>query len=281
MKIAVTGATGFLGKALSDELEKLGHVVIRLDSSNFNLRGELQLPHCDVLYHVGGNSKVYLAKRFPQTDFEINAHGSAKLMDALKEAEIPKVIYTSSNTVYKDLIVADEDSPVGINDYGKFYGLSKLVGDLYIRQFAEFFGIDYVIFRPSNFYGPGMLKNVIIDVIKKFLAGSNIEIGFTFNSEIDFIYIDDLVSAHILGLEFKDEIFNLCSGESSKVGDVIRMISYNFENVIDVKEGSNKIVLSQGNKKLCSNGWEPKFGIEEGIKNTVDYFKAIMSNEND
>jgi len=273
MRIAVTGATGFLGEALCKALEDEGHELYRFSSSNQNLRSEIELPPCDVLYHTGGNSKVYLAKQNPILDFEINAYGTIKLMEAVVKAGIPKVIFTSSNSVYKDLIVEDEDSQVGNNDYGKFYGLSKLIADLYVKEYAEFYGFDYVILRPSNFYGPGMVKNVIIDVIKGYLEGKTIRIGFTFDSEIDFIYIDDLVSGHIHALGLRSGIFNLCHGASTRIGELLKIIEANFENRIDVLEGENQIIIRQGNEKLRATGWEPAVDIRTGISITADYFK--------
>ncbi|MBU1625990.1 SDR family oxidoreductase, partial [bacterium] len=130
MKILITGASGFLGKALSDKLEELGNSVIRYSSKTLNLCGEIELPKCDVLFHIGGNSKVYLAKQNPRFDFEVNAHGTIKLLEASVKAGIPKIVYTSSNSVYKDLTVKDENASLGNNSYGKFYGLSKLTADL-------------------------------------------------------------------------------------------------------------------------------------------------------
>jgi len=273
MIITVTGATGFLGNALCRALEKKGHVVYKFSSSNLDLRGDISLPRCDLLYHIGGNSRVYLAKQKPMYDFEVNALGTVKVIEAVIKSRIPKIVLTSSNSVYGDLVAEDEKCPTGQNSYGSFYGLSKLTSELYLKEYAEYFGFEYVIFRPSNFYGPGMVKNVIIDLINAFLENRDTKIGLTFDSKIDFIYIDDLVSAYCLAMGLKDEILNLSYGVSTQIKDVVEYVSNSFDKKVKIQEGTNKVIIETGNKKLCSMGWKPEVDIKTGIRNTVEDFK--------
>ena len=232
------------------------------------------MPPCNILYHTGANSRVYLAKQDPRYDFEVNAYGTVKLLEAAREAEIPKIIYTSSNSVYRDLVVKDEGFHLGINSYGGFYGLSKLTGDLYVEQYAKFYGFEYVILRPSNFYGPGMVKNVIIDIMKAYLENKDIKIGFTFDSEIDPVYIDDLVSGHLFALDLENDTFNLSYGASTKIRTIIELTGKCFDNKINVQEGINKLTLKQDNDKLRAIGWYPETDIHTGIENTVKFLKC-------
>jgi UDP-glucose 4-epimerase len=272
MKISVTGSTGFLGSALCRTLERMNHRVVKFGSYNHNLLDVISFPRCDVVYHIAGNSRVYLSQKNPRFDFEINALGTIKVLDAVVKSDIPKLVYISSNTIYKDLIVQDESSPIGNNSYGQFYGLSKLAGELYVKQYAETFGFDYIIFRPTNFYGPKMVKNVIYDLIQGHIKDIRVPLNYTWDSEIDFIYIEDLVRALILALDMRKEILNLSYGKSYSIKDIYHIIQGCFNRRIEVVEGKNRVLMGMDNRKLISMGWKPEVSLKDGIIQTVDSF---------
>jgi nucleoside-diphosphate-sugar epimerase len=117
---------------------------------------------------------------------------------------------------------------------------------------------------------------VIIDIIKAYLENRDITIGFSFDSEIDFIFIDDLVNAHVLALDLKNEVFNLSYGTSTKISEIKNIISFCFNNKINILEGSNSVQLRIGCEKLKSKGWKPLTDIKTGIQKTINYFKQNL-----
>ncbi|MBL7151980.1 MAG: NAD(P)-dependent oxidoreductase, partial [Candidatus Omnitrophica bacterium] len=170
MKIAVTGATGFLGEHLCLKLRQLGHELFEYNSKNLDLSKPITLPNSiDVLYHLAANARVQWAKKDPFADFKINALGTLNVLESVRKSSIKKIIYVSSCLVYKELIDSNEKDAVGTNEISGPYGISKLVGEYYIKEYAKIYGIDYVILRPTGFYGPGMKKNAIFDIIEGIL----------------------------------------------------------------------------------------------------------------
>ncbi|MFH1582607.1 MAG: SDR family oxidoreductase, partial [bacterium] len=191
MKIAITGARGFLGGKLCYSLKKRKHKLIKYDIDNLDLRKKIKLPKgIDVIYHLAALNKPYLSKTNPFESFKSNVIGTVNLLEAAREAKVKKIIFTSSVLIYKDLKKTKETDLVGNNGIYP-YGFEKLIGEEYIKMYANLFGINYVIFRITGIYGPGMYKSPIFDVIQGFL-NNDIKLYVNKNSIYNFIYIEDV-----------------------------------------------------------------------------------------
>lgn len=273
MKIAVTGATGFLGYYVCQKISESGCQVVKFNSRNFDIREPVELPNVDVVIHLAANSKVYLARKHVFEDFRINGLGTLHLLEAMRKSGVKKIIYISSTRVYKNQINAREEDPVGMNSAGGPYGLSKLIGEFYVQEYANSYNLDYVIFRLSGLYGPRMYKNPLFDIIRGFMNNETIKLYQHISSEMDFIYAKDAAEGISKGLEWNNEILNLSSGTGYKLIDIYDILKNMFNIEPPLEYGKEHICMTANNDRIKSLGWNPRYSIEEGLQETVGFFK--------
>lgn len=267
MKIGITGSKGFIGKRLSQVLEDRGYSVIKYDVDNLDIRNKVELSdEIDVIYHLAALNKPFLSKTDPLTTFKVNALGTLNLLEAIRNSNVKKIIYTSSILVYKDLTKTKETDLGGYNSIYP-YGFEKLIGEEYIKMYSDLFGIDYVILRISGVYGPEMYKNPIFDIIQGFL-NNNIQLYVDRNSVYNFIYIDDVVNALVESLNWKSDIFNLCSDENSKIIDIYNFLSKRLSQKVDIEDTDLLIKIFGNNEKIKKKGWKINYPLREGILKT-------------
>jgi len=293
MKILVTGAAGFIGNHAAKRLKKLSHDVLINDlpeKINNQHRNEFEvydfdlsdynnfeaLPDdIDFIFHIAAQTSGYIGLIDPQLDIDWNMKGTLNICRFAKETGVKKVIYTSSMAVYGDgdfLKETDKINPIS------HYGVSKLCGELYLKQYNQY-GLDYTIFRLFNVYGYGQdLDNLNQGMVSIYLAQSlkskTIEVKGSFDRYRDFVYIDDVISALILGLqsETNSEIYNVCTNRKTTVGELLKLIFeahkdshlFKAENIgqYDGDQNGN----TGDNKKLRNLGWKPETKLEDGIK---------------
>ena len=302
MRILVTGAAGFVGNHLAHKLKDLGHDVIINDFAN-NIRDtHLQqfdvydfdlseyehfsrLPKdIDVIYHIAAQTSGYIGLVKPELDVDWNMKGTLNVCRFAKEIGVKKVIYTSSMAVYGEgdfFKETDEINPIS------HYGVSKLCGELYLKQYEQY-GIDYTIFRLFNVYGYGQdMENLNQGMVSIYLAQSlkskKIEVKGSFERYRDFVYIDDVVSALVLGLESKTngEIYNVATKRKTTVGELLDLIFKTHDNpdsfeAINIGQYDGDQDGNTGdNKKLKQLGWKPTMKLEDGIEK---FYKDVRRN---
>lgn len=228
MKIGVTGASGFIGKHLCTKLESIGHSVIRLTHEKYDITQPFSLPSLDVIFHLAANSKVYLARQQPYFDFRVNALGTLNLLEAIRRAGIPKIIYISS---------------IYAVSHGEPYGFSKSIGERYIQFYSELFGLEYVILRVPSPYGVGMKKGALYDCITGFLSGK-VELHVSIMSAYNFVYIDDVVDALVESLALRNESFNL-TGEYIRLDKVYNLLVKIMGGKVPLETIDNRAVISR------------------------------------
>jgi len=293
MKILVTGGGGFVGNHLAHKLKDLGHEVLVNDFSDkvsncltdfdvfdFDLSKYeyfKQLPKdIDIIYHIAAQTSGYIGLINPELDVDWNMKGTLNVCRFAKEIGVKKVIYTSSMAVYGEgdfFKETDEINPIS------HYGVSKLCGELYLKQYEQY-GIDYTIFRLFNVYGYGQdMENLNQGMVSIYLAQSlkskTIEVKGSFERYRDFVYIDDVVSALVLGLESKTngEIYNVATKRKTTVKKLLKLIFEAHNDDTDLFEAKN-IGQYDGDQdgntgdseKLKKLGWKPSVKLKDGIK---------------
>tara|TARA_Y100000310_G_scaffold188811_1_gene188804 strand:- start:242 stop:1159 length:918 start_codon:yes stop_codon:yes gene_type:complete len=302
MKILVTGGAGFIGNHLANKLKALGHDIIindlsdkikkehfvkfgvfDFDISKYEYFENLPID-IDVIYHTAAQTSGYIGLVKPELDVDWNMKGTLNVCRFAKECGVKKVIYTSSMAVYGNgdfFKETDEINPIS------HYGVSKLCGELYLKLY-EIYGMDYTIFRLFNVYGYGQdMENLNQGMVSIYLAQSlnskTVEVKGSVDRYRDFIYIDDVISALVLGLESKTngEIYNVSNKRKTTVRELLDLIfkahrdsdSFKVKNIgqYDGDQDGN----TGDNRKLKRLGWKPIMKLEDGIKKFCEDVEGI------
>ena len=304
MRITVTGGAGFIGSHLVDRLIEDGHTVqvidnlytgnkefvhskaqfVELDIRDPKLYSVLEEFRPDYIFHEAAQTEVSTSMSNPMLDCDINLMGLINLLNAAVKLDIKKFLMPSSAAVYGNL----DTLPLNENMIGNpssFYGLTKLTTEHYLRIYHEAFGLPYVCYRYSNVFGPrqgnGGEGGVISIFAKAIVQGSPIIIYGDGKQTRDFIYVDDVVEANILGMQHQViGIYNVSTGISSSVNllvDEFRNISgkdievvYDKPRLGDIRD--SVLATDKSEKGLL---FTAKYNLHDGLIKTYEYFKTV------
>lgn len=306
MRILVTGGAGFIGSHVTKLLLDKGHEVTIFDNlssghkeavdtrANF-IQGDLSnqqdiekaLQGHDGVIHMASYIEVGESVKKPVAFAENNIVGTIKLLEAMRKTGVKKIIFSSSACVYGNpsKIPITEDDPVGVQENP--YGITKVTMEQFCTLYHNLYNFDVIILRYFNPYGPGELHNpethAIPNFIKAVLSKNPVPLFWKGEQVRDFIYIDDLASAHVLPLKKKGlHIYNVGSQKRMKVIDVVKKIfEITGEEVpIDNKgerKGDVAKLIASSEKIKQELGWEAKVNLEDGLKKTIDFFRSRQS----
>lgn len=304
MRITVTGGAGFIGSHLVDRLIEDGHTVqvidnlytgnkefvhskaqfVELDIRDPKLYSVLEEFRPDYIFHEAAQTEVSTSMSDPMLDCDINLMGLINLLNAAVKLDIKKFLMPSSAAVYGNLdtLPLNEDM---IGAPSSFYGLTKLTTEHYLRIYHEAFGLPYVCYRYSNVFGPrqgnGGEGGVISIFAKAIVQDSPIIIYGDGKQTRDFIYVDDVVEANILGMQHQViGLYNVSTGISSSVNllvDEFRNISgkdievvYDKPRLGDIRD--SVLATDKSEKGLL---FTAKYNLHDGLIKTYEYFKTV------
>lgn len=306
MKILVTGGAGFIGSHIVDAYIKDGHSVvviddlsmgnlrnvnpeakfIKLDIRDEQVKEVFQEENFEIVNHHAAQMDVRKSVEDPIYDASVNIIGVLNLLENCKNYDVKKFIFASTGgAIYgeQDYFPADEEHPLRPLSP---YGITKLATERYLYYYEKVYGLQYVILRYANVYGPRQNPHgeagVVAIFTKKMLEGKQPQINGDGKQTRDYVFIDDVVKANVLALNYKkSEIFNIGTGIETDVNTLFRKLrrltgSNCEEYHAPPKKGEQlRSVLSYSRIKN-ELGWEPKIMIEEGLKLTVEYFKKEL-----
>jgi UDP-glucose 4-epimerase len=220
MNFLVTGAAGFLGSALANRLAREGHQVRgiddlsagdpdRLDPGVLFSRGDIidrpklwtLLQEVDCVYHLAARVAVPESILYPREYNTTNVGGTVSVMEAMRDVGVKRVVFTSSGAVYGDqrkIPLAESLSP----DPRSPYAVSKLAAEYYVRTIGAPWGIETVILRVFNAYGPGQPlpaahPPVVPHFLRQAIRGGSLILHGNGEQTRDFVYVDDVVEAMV------------------------------------------------------------------------------------
>ena len=310
MKILVTGGAGFIGAYLVKRLIDLKHDVLSVDSmqtiggipyihpkSKFikgNILESKTLKKIknwkpEIIYHIAAQSGGESAYDDPKNDYLSNGYGTYLLCLLAQEIKIKKFIYTSSVAVYGSNLQKKIYENTKINP-DSIYGVSKYVGEMFIRQILKKTKIQTLIFRVFNTYGPGedlnFLKKGMVSIYSSYLwRNKPILVKGSLNRFRNYQYIDDIINILVLSLKNnslkKNEIINLSTAKAVTVKNLLKIIfKINNKKNHKIKETTGTPGDSFGydasNKYLKSKFKNYKFiSLEKGLRLYFKWIKKV------
>lgn len=213
MRCLVTGATGFIGSHLVNELKKENQVVVlerdcfrnkwlkKVLKDCMRTRGDVRnikfmkriLSHYRIehVYHLAAMAIVRDAYKNPIETFDVNVMGTLSVLDACRQVGVDKILVMSTDKVYGDQIEATETSRLRITEP---YGTSKICADLIAQTYFKVFNLNVVVARVCNTYGYDPYNwRIIPNTIKSCLRGEDPIIYVGEDSSRQYIYVDDVV----------------------------------------------------------------------------------------
>lgn len=309
MKILVTGGAGFIGSHIADRLIELGHDVVIVDNlstgskDNVNPRAAFyqvdittkedleyvfKVEEPEAVIHQAAQIDVQLSLKFPSADAWTNVIGTINTLECCKNNGVKKIIYASSAAVYGTPLYLgiDEKHPV---DPLSPYGISKHTPEHFIRAYHYLYGLKYTILRYANVYGTRQGVNgeggVISIFINKLLSNERPVIYGDGEQTRDFIYVSDVTEANVAALHNGDnEIFNISTNEKISVNSLLTLMNQVSQTAMlpiykDERSGDIKDSYLDNRKALEQLNWSARFGLREGLTETIYYYRNAKTYE--
>ena len=284
MRTLVTGAAGFVGKHLVRRLLAEGHQVIAFDKRECSLgtktiRGDVAsfdfeelLKDVNVVFHLAsllGTAELF--HRIIEAE-RVNVIGTLNLLEAMRKNEVNKILFTSKPNVWK---------------YNP-YSITKETCERYLEMYRCVYGLQAVIVRPYNIYGPAEelveYRKAVPYFVIAALRGEPLEIFGDGEQTMDAIYVDDAIEALVRSAEAAPkETVEIGSSKAVKV-------KYLAERILDLTQATSPIVhipMRRGEENACEIrangsmsrllGFSPRITLDEGLKRTIDWYSKHLN----
>lgn len=334
-KILVTGAAGFIGSQLSYALWKKGEEVVLLDNFSYGKEDNLIFPEIDfrdtilkmdikdeeainelfekekfdVVYHIAAITPLPDCQYKPKLAIDTNVGGTVNILEAARKVGVKKVIFSSTSAVYENSneFPSKEDK---VSTPSLIYSGGKFAAENFCRSYAEVYGMNIVVLRFANVYGPHIdclrkTPPVAGYLIKQYFNNESPVLHSTGDQERDFVYVDDLIRLAILVQQGEGfDVVNVSTNETHSINSMSRIIAkimgkedikeeyapvaHFWEKYPELYSGaykiSEKILSNEVNKyTLLDNshakeryGWVPEVDFEEGLRRTVEFSVPLL-----
>ncbi len=307
MRIIVTGGAGFIGSHVADAYAAAGHDVLVIDSlwehgggRRANVRNGISLVHMDIrdeaigrvfaefkpeiVNHHAAQHSVAISVRDPIHDAAVNVVGLLNVLEHASRSGVRKVIFASSGATFgtPERLPITEETPQRPTSP---YGITKMVGEQYLRFYRENKGLDFTALRYGNVYGPRQDPNgeagVIAIFIGKFLARQAVRIDWDGEQTRDYVFVVDVARANLAALERgSGEAYVIGTGTKTSVNEVYRAIVAisGFEAPIDRaprRPGDARNAQFDAARARAELDWVASTALADGIRATYEYFERL------
>ena len=303
MRILITGGAGFIASHISESYLREGHQVAivddlsrgkeenipqgthfyRVDILDSQLEEVFSRERPEVVNHHAAQIDVRKSITDPVVDAKINILGTLSLLKWAQRYGTRKVIFASSGgTIYGEegaFPFSEEVPPRPKSPYG----LSKYVGECYLELYRVLFGMDSVILRYSNVYGPRQdpmgEAGVVAIFCQNILDGKPLTVFGDGTQTRDYVFVSDVVEANLLALKVKgSHILNIATEMETSVNDLMHLLEDFLTQPLprndaparpgELQRSCLAISLAQ-----ATLGWSPRVGLTEGLKETFRWFQ--------
>ena len=309
-KVLVTGAAGFIGSHLVEELivrkadvRALVHYNSRNDYGNLKwinrvllkkikiIKGDIRDPFmvrqavcgCDIVFHLAALIAIPYSYIAPKEFIDTNVHGTLNILEACRISRVKRLIHTSTSEVYGSAKYTPIDELHPLQGQSP-YSASKISADKLVESYYCSYGLPVVTIRPFNNYGPRQSQRAIVPtIVSQILSGSKkIHLG-NVSTVRDLLYVKDTVQGFILsavrnGLE--GEAINLGFGEGISIHDLALKIAGILNVSIKIAEDRERFRPDKSEvlRLICDNrkarlklGWEPKIMLKKGLESVIRF----------
>lgn len=314
-KVLVTGAEGFIGSHLTEMLVEQGADVTALvqynsfnnwgwiDSFDENTKKQMKVitgdireydnvkrmvKGQDVVFHLAALIAIPYSYLSPMAYIRTNVEGTANVLEACRDYDVEKIVHTSTSETYGTALYVPIDEKHPMQGQSP-YSASKIGADKIAESYYRSFGTPIATIRPFNAYGPRQSARAVIPtIISQILAGKEeIKLG-ALTPTRDFNYVKDLAAAFIAiaesdktigevinaGSNFEISIEELAKLIMNLIGKEVKILC-DEERIRPDKSEVNR--LWADNRKIKElTGWEPRYTLEEGLKETIEWIKENL-----
>jgi UDP-glucose 4-epimerase len=304
VKVLVTGGAGFIGSHVTDVFLDAGHEVWALDDLSSgrreNLHPEVRLvvadirspdaarmveaERFDVMCHLAAQMDVRRSVTDPRFDADVNVAGFLNLLEAARKSGVRKVVFSSTGgAIYgeQDVYPAPETHPTRPVSP---YGVSKASGELYLGYYRAQYGLRSTALRYANVYGPRQNPHgeagVVAVFCERLLRGDGCTVNGTGEQTRDFVFGPDVARANLLAATGDVEgPVNVGTGIETDVNRLYALLA----RAAGVERPAQHAPAKPGEQLRSSVdpsraakvlGWRPTVVLEEGLRRTVDWFRA-------
>ena len=300
MKTAlITGADGFIGSHLTEELVRKGYETKAfvlynsfnswgwLDHCGTDVRGQFEVfagdirdPHgvrkamegCEAVLHLAALIAIPYSYHSPDTYVDTNIKGTLNIVQAARELAVAKVVHASTSEVYgtAQFVPITEEHPLQGQSP---YSASKIGADQIAMSFYNSFSTPVSIIRPFNTYGPRQSARAVIPTVITQIANNELKIKLgTLSPTRDFNYVEDTVSGFLAALESDQavgQVINLGSNFEISIGDTVKMIADLMGAEIEILTDQQRLrpekseverLWADNTKAKKLLKWRPKYG---------------------
>ncbi len=306
-KVLVTGAGGFIGSHLTEHLLEAGANVRSLVHYNaLGSRGWLDnspvqehieiiagdvrdrdsmrqaIKDREIIFHLAALIAIPYSYHAPGSYIHTNIEGTLNILQAARDADIERVIHTSTSEVYgtAQYVPIDESHPLQGQSP---YSASKIGADKIAEAFHLSFDLPVVTVRPFNTFGPRQSARAVIPtIITQCLTGQNIRLG-NLSPTRDLNYVANTVDGFLSAASTPEAVgktINLGSGREISIGDLAQLITKLIGGSITIKSDDQRIrpEKSEVERLLADNSlarkllnWEPSISLEDGLRHTIEW----------
>ena len=304
-KILITGGAGFIASHVAEAVLADGHEVVIVDNLSTGRKENVpraarlvemditdqegverifQQERFEVVIHHAAQIDVRASVAGPQFDARVNIIGSLNLLQAGKKIGLNKFIFASTGgAIYgeQDYFPADENHPMRPVSP---YGIGKMAVEKYLFFYHRDCGLNYVILRYGNVYGPRQNPHgeagVVAIFAKKMLRNEEPIINGDGRQTRDYVYVTDVARANRFALNYREcGIFNIGTGQENDVVRLFQLLKSCLHSDAPEKHGPpaageqarSVLDASRARKEL---GWKPEVSLEEGMQKTAEFFQG-------
>jgi nucleoside-diphosphate-sugar epimerase len=308
IQVLVTGGGGFIGSHLASRLCSLDYDVRILDNFTTGRRsnllampgpvelveGDVQsyervynaVRGCEIVFHQAALPSVPRSVQDPLTSNATNVIGTLNVLLAARDSSVRRVVFASSSSVYgsnRILPKAEDLAPAPMSPYA----VAKLACEGYCRSFGAVYGLETVVLRYFNIFGPRQdPRSQYAAVIPNFiLASLNDERPTIFGDgeqSRDFTYVDNVVEANLLAMDARaavGSVYNIACGERISLNELVRQLGEITGRPIDPvyaapRPGDVSHSLADIGRARLDLGYEPRIKLAEGLRRTVAHYES-------